>query len=226
MKVSILMLLTLKLPFQVVTGNLNLHSFENFEIEFNVSCSEYLHMYNSDTNLHMFLNHVDDSVNLTIICGQSYEVYGTSLSEKMIFGWPIKTVNFQEMTKVNYMGNLSQAFVFNATKILCPVLGYSAATGTLVNAVPHLESAECEVYKCPKSEEWKIYIPLTATFVLIELLLILVLTFCGYNGSEKTLLRQKISRFIQRISKILQRSEESLSECQKGDYSTVSESRV
>ena len=191
MKYVVLLLLSLKIPFEVASEDLKPHEFDSFKIEFNSSCTAYLYMYNIEFDQHLYLNQEDGKINLVILTGQSYETYSMSWSDKLVFGWPQKTINEKELLKVNVSGTLNEPLRFNISDIYCKITGFSASKGTLADTSPLLEPAECQVYKCPKNKEWKLYVPLLATFVMMAF----VVALC-YLADDQTLLRHKICRLL------------------------------
>lgn len=221
MNLLVLLLLTLKAPLWVFTTKIKLDQYKTFDVEFESSCPTYFWMYNEQSYQDLYLSHVDDKINLAIITGQSYEIYTTSWSKQIVFGWPNKTINSNPMLKINGSGNLTLPFEFNVTHIYCEVKGLLTASGSLVLQPPlKCEPADYEVYKCQENKDWKFYVLLSATFILAAFLILFL------NVSEETILRRKISRFLQWIRKILSRSEENSSECEAEHYSPVFTSRV
>jgi len=221
MKTIVLMLLLFKLP-SVTVAKLNIHQFDEFEIEFNTSCSSYLWMYKNEPKEDVYLSQTNDTISLLILVDQSYEMYESIISDNLIFNWPFKTINSKKMLKIESKGNLSKTFNFDSSEVLCPISGFSGAFGSMAHKVPEVYATECEIYKCPEAKEWKLYVPIIAALILFAFVHAILLI----NGSEETLLRQKISRLIQWTRKILSRSEESLSKSQEENYTPVFTSRV
>lgn len=219
MKYLVLLLLSLKRPFEAAPENLKPHEFETFKIEFDSSCTEYLYMYNTEFDQHMYLNREENKINLVILTGQSYEIYMTSWSDKLVFGWPQKIINGKELLKVNASGILNEPLRFNISDIFCKVTGFSASKGTLADASPMLEPAECQVYKCPKNKEWKLYVPLLATFVMMAF----AVALC-YLADDETLLRHKICRLIKWTRLTCRR--ENQSSCQRANCMPIFVSKV
>ena len=194
-------------------NDINLLSFENFTIEFNSTCSNFLWMRGFGNDLNLIREH--DHFQLIVGDNTSFKMLIAPWSEQITFSWPELTINNEPMTVIKTEGNIQfqSELKFNEIKLFCDALGIT--TGSFTN-----EPVECQVYKCPPQRNNKLFPGLVIGIGVVVSILLMI------YGFEETIPRCKFSRVIQWLREILPRSQTTISTSQEKRYSPVLGSAV
>ena len=204
------------------TSTLRLSHFQNVTIDFQPKhVGEYL-LFDGNTS-YMYLYSKNNYFRLWVMHNGSYEIYTAPYSNSLRFGWPNYTINLSPMKLVLNNGNVTfESMEFHTEVFLGNVNGISAdflVTDTSLdcgnvadgyqedweerpttNITPN-NSIKTEiiedVYKCPPSKLWIIYL-------MVIIIVALVASLLGMKHELiKTLLGPKISWIIQRCRAFL-----------------------
>lgn len=154
---------------------LELHEWQNFAIQFNQSCENYLVLHNNETNEFIKLDSDGEHLSLYTFKNQSWTVFSAPLQTNFVFHWPDVTVNSIKMTSED---NFTLPLNFNYNEINCHFIGL--AVGTLMEQTLN---AECEIYQCPETKVSDLKILLLCAIFVLGCLLSVIL----YKLSEKIL---------------------------------------
>ena len=173
-------------------NTLELSNFQNFIIKFNETCEEFFLMQGPIDYLYFYQR--NNQFELWHIQNDSYEIYSFPHTENLMFHWPDKKINNQEMTLNLFEGTISKPFDFNRTSIMCNVEGITTDI---------IQEPNCQLYKCPSPKYWRLYI-----LVILSITLFILLIF---NESSRTISQPQIRKFLQWITEFLSRSQEGVS---------------
>lgn len=216
MKFGVIFSLTFGI-FSVVLS-INLTSLKKYKILFDPQCQEYF-LFNG-TDDYAYFHRKNEKFELWLTQNSSnYAVYTTKSTSTLMFGWndTVVSINQQQMDLVLSEGTIQYPMTFQSEFYLCDIQGIVAGD---VDYLCLEEQMTCDLetlsYKCePQSN-----LILICTVALSVVTIILLILYAKYE-SLKALLGSTLPWFIQWCRQILSGSEESSTECDEEEYSTI-----
>lgn len=208
----------LNFGFFAVVLSINLTNLKKYKIMFDPQCQEYF-LFNG-TDDYAYLHRKNEKYELWLTQNSSkYAVYTTEIAHTLVFEWndSFVSINQQQMDLVLSEGTIQYPMTFQSEYYLCDIYGIVAGEVDYL-CLEEQMTCECETlsYKCePQSN-----LILICIVVLSVVTVIFLILYAKYE-SLKTLLGSTLPWFIQWCRQVLSGSEESSTECDEEEYSTI-----